>query len=158
LLRTHQERALWAEHDLLQGVQEVLLADLVLFATRRQERRLVYQVPQARAREPWCPSREHPQVHVVRERHAPCVHLEDSLAANLVREVDSNAPVEAPGPEKSLVEHVGLVGGGQKDHTLLIGEAVHLGEDLVEGLLLLARSPDSRLAAGASYGVKLVDE
>ena len=84
--------------------------------------------------------------------------LEDRLAARLVREVHHHAPVEAPWPKECLVEHVGLVGGGQHDHALLGREAIHLGEDLVEGLLLLARSPDHRLAAGAAYGVELVDE
>ena len=52
-----------------------------------------------------------------------------------------HTPVEAPGPQECLVEHVGLVGGGENDHALLAGETIHLGEDLVEGLLLLARSP-----------------
>ena len=59
--------------------------------------------------------------------------LEDRLAARLVRKVHHHLPVEAPGPQKCLVEHIGLVGGGQHDHALLAGETVHLGEDLVEG-------------------------
>src|SRR4029453_2787216 len=37
LLRTHQQRALGAEHDLLQSIQEVLLAHLVLLAPGRQK-------------------------------------------------------------------------------------------------------------------------
>src|SRR3712207_6770294 len=69
-----------------------------------------------------------------------------------------HAPVETPGPKESLVEHVGLVGGGKNDHALFAGETVHLGEDLVEGLLLLGRSPDRRLTAAAAYGIELVDE
>src|SRR3712207_1538383 len=84
--------------------------------------------------------------------------LEDRLTAYPVREVHHHAPVKAPGPKKSLVEHVGLVGGGKNDHALLAGETVHLGEDLVEGLLLLARSPDRRLTAAAAYGIELVDK
>ena len=98
------------------------------------------------------------QGHATGERYASGVDLEDRLAAHLVREVHHHAPVKAAGPQECLVEHVGLVGGGKNDHALLGRETVHLGEDLVEGLLLLARSPDSRLTAGASYGVELVDE
>src|ERR671910_356108 len=44
LLLAQQQRALRAEHDLLQGVQKVLLAHLVLLAPRREERRLVDQI------------------------------------------------------------------------------------------------------------------
>src|ERR671913_1722276 len=41
LLEAHQQRALGTEHDLLQGVQEVLLADLLLLTAGRQESSLV---------------------------------------------------------------------------------------------------------------------
>src|SRR5918992_4438328 len=158
LLWAHQQRALWAENDLLQGIQEVLLANLLLLTARRQERCLVDQVPEVGSREPGRRCRQLPQVHATGERHASGMDLEDRLAAHLVREVHHHAPVEAPGPQECLVEHVGLVGGGQNDHALLAGETIHLGQDLVEGLLLLARSPDRRLAAGPSYGVELVDK
>src|SRR5829696_3476432 len=158
LLGAHQQRALGAEHYLLQSVQEVSLAHPVLLAPRCKERCLVDQVPEVGAREAWRRSRQLPQVHILRERHASGVYLEDRLATHLVRKVHHHAPVEAPGPQKCLVEHVGLVGGRKNDHALLTGEAVHLGQDLVEGLLLLARSPDRRLAAGPSYGVELVDK
>src|SRR3712207_9320266 len=40
-LRAHQQRALWAEHYLLQSVKEVLLGDFLLLAAGRQERSLV---------------------------------------------------------------------------------------------------------------------
>src|SRR5919112_797796 len=44
LLLAQQQRALRAEHDLLQGVQKVLLAHLVLLAPRREESSLVDQI------------------------------------------------------------------------------------------------------------------
>src|SRR5215208_4494773 len=158
LLWAHQQRALGAEHDLLQSVQEVLLGDFLLLTAGRQERRLVDQIPEIGARKPRRRSRELPKVHATGERHASGVDLENRLAPHLVREVHHHAPVEAPGPQECLVEHVGLVGGGQHDHALLAGETIHLGQDLVEGLLLLARSPHHRLTAGPSYGIELVDK
>src|SRR5215211_4068322 len=158
LIWAHQQRALGAEHDLLQSIQEVLLAHLVLLAPGRQKRRLADQVPEVGAREPRRRSRYLLKIHATGERHASRMDLEDRLAAHLVREVHYHAPVEAPGPQECLVEHVGLVGGGENDHALLAGETIHLGQDLVEGLLLLAGSPDRRLAAGPSYGVELVDK
>src|SRR5918995_1384913 len=101
--------------------------------------------------------------------HDPLQSVQEVLLAHLLllapgrqerRLVDQVPEVGSrePGRQKCLVEHIGLVGGGQHDHALLAGETVHLGEDLVEGLLLLARSPDRRLTAGPSYGIELVDE
>src|SRR5829696_9506451 len=158
LLGANQQRALGAEHDLLQSIQEVLLGDFLLLTARRQERRLVDQVSEVGARKPRRRSRKLLQIHATGERHASRMDLEDLLAAHLVRQVHHHAPVEAPGPQEGLVEHVGLVGGGQHDHALLAGEAVHLGQDLVQGLLLLARSPRHRLTAGTAYGIELVDK
>src|SRR5215211_4604763 len=54
LLAAHQQWTLGAKHDPLQGVQEVLLAHLLLLAPGRQECRLVDQVPQVGPREPGC--------------------------------------------------------------------------------------------------------
>src|SRR5215218_6890501 len=45
LLGAHQQRALGAEHDLLQSIHEVLLTHLLLLTARRQESSLVDQVP-----------------------------------------------------------------------------------------------------------------
>ena len=98
---------------------------------------------------------------VVAQRHRAGVHLEDLLAADLVGRLDRHAAVEAPGAQESLVQDLRAVGGGQHHHAVAGLEAVHLGEDLVEGLLALvvaaAREP---AAAGsrAADGVELVDE
>src|SRR5215217_1550183 len=108
LLWAHQQRALGAEHDLLKSVQEVLLTHLLLLTTRRQESSFVDQVPEVGARKPRRRSRKLLQIHATGERHASGMDLEDRLAAHLVREVHHHAPVEAPGPQKCLVEHIGL--------------------------------------------------
>ena len=74
-----------------------------------------------------------------------------SDAALLVGRVDHDLPVESPGPQQRRVEHVRPVGGGQHDHALVAGEAVHLGEDLVQRLLALvvtAEWPARRRAPG----------
>ena len=43
-----------------------------------------------------------------------------------------------PGAQQRAVQHVGLVGGGQHDDAFAPAEAVHLGQDLLQRLLLLA--------------------
>src|SRR5215213_5938704 len=83
LLGANQQRALGAEHDLLQSIQEVLLGDFLLLTARRQERRLVDQVSEVGARKPRRRSRKLLQIHATGERHASRMDLEDLLAAHL---------------------------------------------------------------------------
>jgi len=47
-----EERALGAEHDFLERIEEVLVTDLILFAASRQQRRFIDQVLQVGSREP----------------------------------------------------------------------------------------------------------
>ena len=87
------------------------------------------------------------------------VHLEDASPAFPVGRVHDDATVEPPGPEQGGVEDLGSVGGGQHDDALVAGEAVHLGEDLVERLLALVVTAEvDRAAAGPTDRVELVDE
>src|SRR6202043_2348092 len=56
------------------------------------------------------------------------------------------------------VEHVGPVGGGHDDDALVRLEAVHLDEELVQGLLALVVPAAEAGAAVTADGVNLVDE
>ena len=100
------------------------------------------------------------EVDVAVERDRARVDLEDLLAALGVGRLDEHAPIEAPGPQQSGVEHVGPVGRAEHDHADRRVEPVHLGEDLVERLLALVVTADdaAAAAAGAADRVQLVDE
>ena len=63
-----------------------------------------------------------------------------------------------PGPQERRVEDVGAVGGGDDDHVGVRVEAVHLDEDLVEGLLALVVRAAEAGAALAADRVDLVHE
>ena len=81
------------------------------------------------------------------------------LALVEVGQVDVDLAVEASGTEQSLVEHVGAVGGCHDDDTAVGAEAVHLGEESVEGVLtLVVASHSGVLGAGTAHGIYLVDE
>ena len=85
--------------------------------------------------------------------------LEDRGSAPPVGWLQCDSPVEAPWPQQSLVEDIGTVGRGQDDHSLAGLEAIHLGQDLVEGLLLLVVPADAQARApAAADGIQLVDE
>jgi hypothetical protein len=93
------------------------------------------------------------------EGHAPGVHGQDLATAGLIGGVDHDVAVESPGAQQGRVEDLGPVGGGQHHHPLVPGEPVHLGEDLVEGLLALVVAAEGGGAApGAADGIELVDE
>ncbi len=98
------------------------------------------------------------QVHVRRHRLAPRVHLEDLLATGQVRRVDGDLPVEPAGPQQRRVEHVGPVGGRDQDHTAADVEAVHLDQQLVQGLLALVVTTAEARTTVPADGVDLVDE
>jgi hypothetical protein len=89
------------------------------------------------------------------------VHFQDRLPPGAVRRLHEDAPVEAPGPEQSLVEHVRPIGRSDHDHARRRIEAVHLGQDLIQRLLALvvaaaeARDPGRPRAPDR---VELVDE
>ena len=80
------------------------------------------------------------------------------MPALQVRAVDRDLPVEAAGAQQRRVEDVGPVGGGDQDDAALDVEAVHLDEQLVEGLLALVVAAAEAGAAVPADGVDLVDE
>ena len=83
---------------------------------------------------------------------------EDGLAALAVGTVDDDLPVEAARAQQRRVEDVGPVGGRHDDDALVGLEAVHLDQQLVEGLLALVVTAAQAGAAMTADGVDLVDE
>ena len=92
------------------------------------------------------------------DRLAARVDLEDLVAAVEVGGVDLDLAVEAARAQQRRVEHVGPVGRGDQDDAAADVEAVHLDEQLVEGLLALVVAAAHAGAAVATDGVDLVDE
>jgi hypothetical protein len=95
---------------------------------------------------------------VFRQRHLAHVHLENLLAAADIRQPDHHLAVETARAQQRRVEHIGPVGGGDHDHAVVDLEAVHLDQQLVEGLLALVVTAAEAGATMATDGVDLVDE
>ena len=98
------------------------------------------------------------QVDVRRHRLALGVDLEDLLATGHVRAVDGDLAVEAARAQQRRVQDVGTVGRGDHDDAAIGVEAVHLDEQLVEGLFAFIVSADGEAAARFAKGVEFVDE
>src|SRR5690606_17576345 len=85
--------------------------------------------------------------------------FQDRETSGLVRRVNGDRSVEAARTQERRIQHVGAVGGGEDDYAFAPREAVHLGEDLIEGLLTFVVSADgASTAAGAANRVDFVDE
>ena len=98
-------------------------------------------------------------VEVLGKLEAAQVHLEYLLTLLHLRQVDMDLAVEAAVPHEGAVQDVRPVGGSEDYHAAVGTEPVHLGKELVEGVLpLVVAAPAHVLAAGASHGVNLVDE
>ena len=138
-----------------EGVVEVGLGDLVAVAATGQDRRLVGEVGQVRARQPGGVTRHPLQVHVVAQRLVMRVHAEDPLAPAHVGRRHEDLAVEAPGAQQRAVELLEHVRRGHHDHVVAGVEAVHLDQELIQRLVALPR--DIRAAMGADR-VELVDE
>ncbi len=137
---------------------EVLARDLGAAVARGHDRGLVEHLAQVRARAARSAVRELHEIDVGCERTSARVHAEDREPALGVRQLHGDLAREAAGAQQRRVEHVEPVGGGDHHETLVAGEAVHLDQELVEGVFVLVVAAVTALAALAADGVELVDE
>src|SRR6185369_9437918 len=71
---------------------------------------------------------------------------------------DHHMPVKAAGAEQRRIQHVGTVGRSKHDHLLMLVKAVHLGEQLIQGLLPLVMAAAEACTAAAAHGIDLVNK
>src|SRR5690606_22829403 len=150
--------ALGAHHDLVLGEFELLHLDDALAGPRREQRSLVDQVGQVGTGEARRATCDQGRFDAVTQRHLAHVHLEDLLATTDVRQPHHHLAVETARTQQRRVEHIGTVGRSDDDDAVVHLEAVHLHQQLVEGLLTLVVTATQTGATVATHGVDLVDE
>src|SRR5260370_19697635 len=126
--------------------------------TRRVQGRLVDKVGEVRADQAGRRAGDDVEVDVVSQRHAASVDLQDRGATAAIGPVHDHAPVEPAGSQQSRVEDVGSVRCGDDDDCFPLVEAVHLDQELVQGLFPLVVAASEAGAALAANRVELVDE
>src|SRR5205814_8836209 len=97
------------------------------------------------------------EIYVVGNGNLLHVHAEHFLAAAHIRQADNHAAVEAPGAKERRVQHVGPVGGCDENDAVVRFEAVHLDQELLQGLLALVVAAAQASAATAADRVDFVD-
>ena len=123
-----------------------------------EERRLVDDVLEVSTRKSRRAARDDRGIHVVAERHAAHVNLEDLFAAANVRQRHDDLPVETPRAQQRGIEHIRPVGSGDDDDARVRLEAVHFHQELVQGLLPLVVTAAEARPAMSTHRIDLVDE
>ncbi len=150
--------ALGAHEHLVLGQLEVVHHDLLAVDARGVERGLVDHVGQVGSAEAGCSASKDVEIGVVGDGNLLDVDAEDLFAAAHVGQADHYAAVETAGAQQRGIEHVGAVGGRDEDDAVVGFEAVHLDEQLIQGLLALIVSAAEASTAMAADRVDFVDE
>ncbi len=141
-----------AEQHAVAGAGEVGGGEADAARPDRGDSGLVDQVGQVRAGESRGGGGDLVQVGVCAEGLAAGVGSEDGAAFGPAGQRDDDLAVEPARAAKRGIQGVRPVGSGQHDHAVGLVEPVHLGEQLVEGLLPLVAAARSRRGRGGRRG------
>src|SRR4051812_4960754 len=83
---------------------------------------------------------------------------QDAFAPFHIGTVDHHAAIKAARAQQRRIEHIGTVGGGHQNNTIIRLKAVHLYQQLIERLLTFIVAAAQASAAMTAYCVDLVDE
>ena len=150
--------ALWAGHDAIECLCELVHANRALAPTCGEDRSFIHKVGKISSRESRRTAPDLFQVHRLVERLPLHVHLQDRNATLQVWAIKDHLAIESAWAQQRRIKHVRTVRGGDDNHVGTSLKAVHLHEDLIQRLLaLIVRSAESG-ATLATDGVNLIDE
>ena len=149
---------LGAGDNAVDGLVQGAVVDELGVGASGEQGRLVEDIGQVGAGEAGRALGHQVEVDVAGHRFALGVHAQDGGASSHIGGLDADLPVETAGPQEGGIQDVGAVGGGDEDNVGVGIEAVHLDEQLVEGLLALIVPAAHAGPAVAANGVDLVDE
>ena len=147
-----------AHRDLVDAFIELEIADELLSCTRRQNRGLVEEIRKVCAREAARHARENLEVYVGRKRLIARMDLQNLFTTLNIWQIDIDLTVKSARTEKGVIENVCTVGGRHDDDPFVGLKAVHLHEDLVQGLLAFIVSATEPRTALTSHRIDLIDE
>mmetsp|Transcript_11924 Transcript_11924/g.32586 ORF Transcript_11924/g.32586 Transcript_11924/m.32586 type:complete len:286 (+) Transcript_11924:1214-2071(+) len=157
-LAVHQGLALHASNNAVNAVINLGVGDGSLAPTARQDSCLIQQVGQVSTSKAGGAQGHLLQVHILRQLLVACMHLQDSQAALLVRHIHRHLAIESAWTQQSRVQNVGTVGGCDDNDASVALEAIHLSQQLVQGLLTLIVATANARATGATHSINLIHE
>ena len=155
----HDHRlALGAHHDLVFRQFELFHFNDALAGASRKQRSLVHQVGQVSTRETWRTTRDHGRSHVITHGYFAHVHFQNLFTTTDIRQTNHDLAVETAWTQQRRVQYIRTVGCSDDDDTVVHFEAIHLYQQLVEGLLTLIMTAAHAGATVATNGVDLIDK
>ena len=146
-----------AEDDPVPGLVDVPGEDDVPVVTDGHDGGLVDQVGQVSPREPRGRPGHRVEVDIGGQVLALDVNRQDGGPFGLIGQGDLHLAIEATRSKQGRIEHLGSVCRGHDHHPGSGIEAVHLRQELIQGLLSLVIG-DDRATSALADGVDLVDE
>ena len=159
LVLVHDARGtLRTSHDAVDCLVDSAVVNHVAVIAGGQQSRLVHDVRQVSTGEAGGALSNLSKVNGVSNRLACGVNAQDVFAALHVGGVHTNLTVKTAGTQQRRVQNVGSVRCSNDDDVRVAVEAVHLNQQLVQGLLTLVITAAHADAAAAANSVNLVDE
>ena len=147
-----------AHHHLVFRVFEFLHRDETLVTPGSQQRGLVDEVSKIRTGKARRAASDSACIHIRRQRHFLHVNAKDFLAPVNIRDRHDNLTVKTARTQQGRVKHVGAVGRCDDDDAFIGFKAVHLDQQLVQGLLALVIGIAEAVPTMATNRINLVDE
>src|SRR5208282_3470094 len=153
---------LWAEHatlllkagdDAFDRHSEVVERDRVAVAPRRYDSGFIDQVGEVGAGEAGSEPCDLIEIEVCGKPHLGGMYLQNFATPRAVGTVDQHLAVEPSRAQQGGIKYLWAIGSGEQDHAGARIEAIELGEQLVERLLLLVIAAERAWHAAAPQRV-----
>ena len=159
LLRHDARLLLQTADDAVDSVEEVLFRDRLAVVAGGDECGFVADVGDVGTGKSGSLTCQQFDVKTVLEFEGREMHFENGHTFRQVGQINVDLSVETSGTQQRLVEHIDAVGGGQNNHSGVGAEAVHFGEQLIEGVFAFVVATEAHaFGARTSHGVDFVDE
>src|SRR6266702_907702 len=154
---TQDQRTLGTDENLVQSLIKAVLGHGNQIATCCQQSRFVDEIGDVGANHPRGGTGDGNQVHIFCQRNIVRVNLENGQAPIPVGTLDCHTPVEAAGAQERFVQPVRSIRGSNHHHGLARLKAVHLHQQLVQGLVALVAAIDADPTL-TTYSINFIEE
>src|SRR5207237_5287841 len=101
---------------------------------------------------------QYKKINIVSRWDLACVHPQNFFAATHIRTVHHHPTIKASWPQQRGIKHIRTVRCCHQDDAFVRFEAVHLHQQLIQGLLALVVASAKSRSAVASDSVSFVNE
>src|SRR5262249_9581051 len=98
------------------------------------------------------------EIDIVGQRNLAGMNAENLFTPANIRQRNNDATVKAAGTQQRRIKHIRTVGGRDQDHAFIGFEAIHLDQQLIQGLFTLIVASAQTSAAVAAYGIDFINE